>query len=277
MPAARRSISRMLRSPSCWPGHSRKRPGQEAQSVITPAPAQCRSTKQRDLISRLIKNRSNRFRTQVFWNDEDSFADYAAADARGGVVDDELHRVAAAPGVAAQMPGKMDRPTFVRSRACRLAYRRRERRSPKGAPRQRVGNAQRRCPVPTGSTYAARTEGNAKRGSGLAEPNGASPSSWATRPSCAAPAEIAASIANSGTRIERSSPSFSRSARNSCSSTSLSAATVNPAAIACPPPLISKPRLARGDHCGAEREPGIERPEPLPMPLASATTQAGRS
>ena len=41
--------------------------------------------------------------------------------------------------------------------------------------------------------------------------------------------------------------------------------------------IDQQPGLARRDHRRAERQPGTERPEPLPMPSASATTQAGRS
>ena len=67
------------------------------------------------------------------------------------------------------------------------------------------------------------------------------------------------------------------STRNARNVLSLSAATVKPAAIAWPPPLISRPAWRAAITAGPRGNPAIERPEPLPIPSATATTQAGRS
>ena len=47
----------------------------------------------------------------MFSNNEDWFAELRCRNTRGGVIDHELDRVAAAPYVAAQVTGDMDRDT----------------------------------------------------------------------------------------------------------------------------------------------------------------------
>ena len=51
---------------------------------------------------------------------------------------------------------------------------------------------------------------------------------------------------------------------------------VKPAAIACPPPLTSSPAWRAAITAGPSATPGTERPDPLAIPSATATTQAGR-
>ena len=80
-------------------------------SVIPGAGAMSVEPSRRDLISRLIKQVEQVFRTRVFLNNEDWFAELRCRNTRGGVIDHQLDRVAAAPYVAAQMTGDMDRDT----------------------------------------------------------------------------------------------------------------------------------------------------------------------
>ena len=68
-------------------------------------------TERRDLISHLIKQVEQVLRTRVFSNNEDWFAELRCRNTRGGVIDHELDRVAAAPYVAAKVTGDMDRDT----------------------------------------------------------------------------------------------------------------------------------------------------------------------
>ena len=68
-------------------------------------------TDRRDLISHLIKQVEQVLRTRVCSSNEDWFAELRCRNARGGVIDHELDRVAAAPYVAAQVTGDMDRDT----------------------------------------------------------------------------------------------------------------------------------------------------------------------
>ncbi len=93
----------------------------------------------------------------------------------------------------------------------------------------------------------------------------------------AAATDSAPSIASSGTEISRSSPSPSRSTRNSRKASTFSAATVKPAAIAWPPPFSNSPAWRAAITAGPSGTPGTERPEPRPIPSPTATTQAGRS
>ena len=68
-------------------------------------------TDRRDLISHLIKQVEQVPRTRACSSNEDWFAELRCRNARGGVIDHELHRVAAAPCVAAKVTGDMDRHT----------------------------------------------------------------------------------------------------------------------------------------------------------------------
>ena len=197
---------------------------------------------------------------------------------------DELHRVAAAVGVAPEMAGDMDRAPARGGE--KLAERRLG-----GAERDRVeargarspdpaasASVQRRWPVPTGSTCASadRGKGEARLGIGGAERRQRVDMRRSAR-RLRRQRDSAPSIDSSGTSRSRSMPSPSRSARNARNASSRSAATVKPAAIAWPPPLTSSPAWRAAITAGPSANPGTERPEPLPMPSASATTQAGRS
>ena len=151
----------------------------------------------------------------------------------GRVVDDKLYRVAAAPGVAAQMAGEVDRPPLGFGEQLadgRVGDAEGDRIQLRAA--ERTGEAQPQMPAGRNLHIARRAPSGTRAGPGGRRAERASASSQAGCPALPPRARV---DRQPGSRIcARSSPSLNRAARKSCSSMSLSAATVKPAAIAWP-------------------------------------------
>ena len=160
--------------------------------------------------------------------------------------------------------------------------------SPTGWPTARKAMASSREPSPASSTQrmwlspitlAKRTRcaGKAKRGDGLPCPNGPALSIRSMKSSLTPAGVMAPSISRAvaaRAAFERSRSMRSKRARTS---SSLSRATVRPAAMAWPPPLTSSPSAVSALTAPPISTPAIERSEPVPWPpFSQAMTQLGR-
>ena len=116
----------------------------------------------------------------------------------------------------------------------------------------------------------------AKRGSGLPAPNGATRSSACTRSTEAAGTRSIPSTFTVGTTAASLMAAATRSPRKLRRPSTLPRATVNPAAMECPPPLISNPDWAAAMTADPRSTPVTDRPDPIPVSPSSETTHAGR-